>query len=61
MTGHGSGGQGTGGSGFDGGSLSYPGVPFGSNDFHQPYCEIQNYNNADEVKSHINKVKRIKI
>jgi len=51
MTGHGSGGQGTGGSGFDGGSLSYPGVPFGSNDFHQPYCEIQNYNNADEVRN----------
>ena len=41
MTGHGSSGTGTGGSGFNGGSLDYPGVPFGFNDFHQPYCEIR--------------------
>jgi alpha-amylase len=51
MTGHGASGQGTGGSGFDGGSEDYPGVPFGSGDFHQPYCEIQNYNDANEVNA----------
>ena len=49
MTGHGASGQGTAGSGFDGNSLSYPAVPFGGNDFHQPYCEINNYNDANEV------------
>jgi len=51
MTGHGDSGTGTAGSSYDGNSESYPGVPFGSNDFHQPYCEIQNYNNADEVRN----------
>ena len=30
---------------------SYPSVPFGSNDFHQPYCEIYDYNNPDEVRN----------
>ena len=44
-------GQGTGGSSFNGGNQEYPGVPFGSGDFHQPYCEISNYNNADEVRN----------
>merc|ERR1712198_210196 len=44
-------GQGTGGSGFNGGSQDYPGVPFSSLDFHQPYCEINNYGNADEVRN----------
>merc|ERR1719481_1216394 len=44
-------GQGTGGSGFNGGSQDYPGVPFSSLDFHQPYCDIQNYGNADEVRN----------
>jgi hypothetical protein len=29
----------------------YDGVPFSNLDFHQPYCEIQNYGNADEVPS----------
>jgi len=51
MTGHGMSGQGTAGSGFDGNSQSYPGVPFGPNDFHQPYCDIQNYGNSDEVRN----------
>ena len=27
----------------------YDGVPYSSQDFHQPYCEINNYGNADEV------------
>merc|ERR1739838_1131693 len=44
MTGHGSSGQGTGGSGFDGG-------PFSSQDFHQPYCEINDYGNINEVRN----------
>ncbi len=43
MTGHGTSGTGSGGSGFDGASESYPGVPYSSLDFHQPYCEINNY------------------
>merc|ERR1712215_634564 len=51
MTGHGSSGQGTGGSSFDGGSQSYPGVPFSSLDFHQPYCEINNYGDVNEVRN----------
>merc|ERR1712241_1241082 len=51
MTGHGNSGTGTAGSGFNGGSLDYPGVPFGFGDFHQPYCEIQNYQNVDEVRN----------
>merc|ERR1712241_478585 len=51
MTGHGASGTGTGGSGYNGGSLDYPGVPFGYGDFHQPYCEIQNYQNVDEVRN----------
>jgi alpha-amylase len=33
------------------GNLDYPGVPFGSGDFHQPYCEINNYQNPDEVRN----------
>ena len=51
MTGRGGSGQGTGGSGFDGGSQNYEGVPYSSLDFHQPYCEIQNYGNPDEVRN----------
>ena len=51
MSGHGSSGTGTGGSSFNGGSLDYPGVPFSSWDFHQPYCEINNYQNVDEVRN----------
>ena len=27
----------------------YDGVPFSSEDFHQPACEIQNYNNPEQV------------
>merc|ERR1712038_122665 len=51
MSGHGMSGTGSGGSGFDGNSLSYPAVPFGYNDFHQPYCEIYDYNNPEEVRN----------
>ena len=51
MSGRGSSGSGTGGSGYNGDSQDYPGVPFSNLDFHQPYCEIQNYGNADEVRN----------
>merc|ERR1712168_1054635 len=51
MTGHGGSGQGTGGSGFNGNNQDYPGVPFGSGDFHQPYCDINNYNDANQVRN----------
>lgn len=51
MSGRGMGGTGTGGSGYNGGSQDYPGVPFSTWDFHQPYCEIQNYQNPDEVRN----------
>ena len=43
MTGHGMSGTGTGGSSFNGNNEDYPGVPFSSLDFHQPYCEINDY------------------
>ena len=26
-------------------------MPFGYNDFHQPYCEIYDYNNPEEVRN----------
>jgi len=51
MTGRGGSGQGTGGSGFDGQSQRYDGVPFSSLDFHQPYCDIQDYGNPEEVRN----------
>ena len=51
MTGHGNSGTGTGGSGFDGGNEDYPGVPYSSWDFHQPYCEISNYQDVNEVRN----------
>merc|ERR1711983_364237 len=51
MSGRGASGQGTGGSGFNGGSQDYSGVPFSSLDFHQPYCEIQNYGDPNEVRN----------
>jgi len=51
MTGHGASGHGTGGSSYDGPSENYPGVPFSSLDFHQPYCEISNYNDPNNVRS----------
>ena len=51
MTGHGGSGQGTAGSSYDGPSESYPGVPFSNLDFHQPYCEINDYGNVDEVRN----------
>jgi len=51
MSGHGSGGTGTAGSGFDGSSQRYDGVPFSSQDFHQPYCDINNYNDAYNVRN----------
>merc|ERR1712110_1388896 len=51
MSGHGMSGTGTGGSSFNGGSEDYPGVPFSNLDFHQPYCEINDYHNVDEVRN----------
>nr|AGN55419.1 amylase [Pinctada fucata]AGN55420.1 amylase [Pinctada fucata] len=56
MTGGGSG-SGTGGSRYDGGSLSYPGVPFSSWDFnagsecHSGDGDIHNYNDPNEVRN----------
>ena len=44
-------GTGTGGSSFDGGSQSYPGVPFSNLDFNQPICQIQNYGDPTEVRN----------
>ena len=51
MTGHWNSGTGTGGSGFNGGTEDYPGVPYSSLDFHQPYCEINNYQDVNEVRN----------
>ncbi|KAK7100025.1 alpha-amylase-like isoform X2 [Littorina saxatilis] len=57
MTGSGGRGSGTGGSHYDGGSLSYPGVPFGPNDFnngancHTGDGNIHNYGNPEEVRN----------
>ena len=45
-------GTGTAGSSYNGDhntGLSYPGVPYGSNDFHS-YCDINNYQDANEVR-----------
>ncbi|XP_025110828.1 alpha-amylase-like isoform X2 [Pomacea canaliculata] len=55
MTGASGGGTGTAGSSWDGGALSYPGVPFGSGDFHSN-CpsgdgNIHNYGNPAEVRN----------
>lgn len=41
---------GTGGSTADPGSKYYPGVPFGSDDFHST-CSISDYNDADNVRN----------
>ncbi|XP_029669332.1 alpha-amylase 2-like isoform X1 [Formica exsecta] len=41
---------GTGGTSADPKDFSYPGVPYSSQDFHTPPCQIQNYNNATEVR-----------
>lgn len=49
MSGPGSG-TGTAGSSYDHGSEQYPGVPFGPTDFHQPSCEINNYNDQYNVR-----------
>nr|AEI58894.1 amylase [Pteria penguin] len=57
MTGSGGSGTGTGGSHWDGGSLSYPGVPFSSWDFnsfsecHSGDGNIHNYNDPNEVRN----------
>ncbi|MCI3325434.1 alpha-amylase family glycosyl hydrolase, partial [Escherichia coli] len=56
MTGAGGSGSGTGGSHWDGGALSYPGVPFGSGDFNRDNCptadgNIHNYGNPTEVRN----------
>lgn len=42
---------GTGGTSADPSNLSYPGVPYSSEDFNHPLCTIQNYNNATEVRN----------
>ena len=47
MSGHGMSGTGTGGSSFNGETESYPAVPYSSHDFHQPYCEINDYHVSD--------------
>lgn len=48
----GGGGQwGTGGSQANQGDRGYPGVPYGSNDFNNPRCTINNYNNPNEVRN----------
>lgn len=44
-------GQGTAGSNWDGGSQDFGAVPFSAWDFHQPYCEINDYNNVYEVRN----------
>ncbi|XP_070562671.1 alpha-amylase-like [Ptychodera flava] len=51
-------GQGIAGSSYDTSSYSFPGVPYGSNDFNRPQgkCtsgsgQIENYNDADEVRN----------
>ena len=44
-------GTGSGGSGFDGDNQSYPSVPFGPDDFHQPFCKIYDYDNPNEVRN----------
>jgi len=58
MTGAGGSGTGTGGSPYDGPSYSYPGVPFGTNDFNKypaecpnPSGTIGDYNNPIEVRN----------
>jgi len=57
MTGASGSGTGTGGSHWDGGSLNYPGVPFGPNDFnggnecHSGDGNIHNYGNPEEVRN----------
>jgi len=42
-------GVGTGGSSYSG--QSYPGVPFSSQDFHHPICDIENYGDPTEVRN----------
>lgn len=42
---------GTGGTTADPNNLSYPGVPYTSENFNHPVCTIQNYNNATEVRN----------
>ena len=43
MSGIGTSGTGTGGSSFNGRAQNYSAVPYSSRDFHQPYCEINDY------------------
>lgn len=43
-------GTGTGGSTANVGSLSFPGVPYGSGDFN-PSCSINNYNDVNQVRN----------
>lgn len=41
--------EGTGGSTANFGQWDYPAVPFGKNDFNQPICTINNYNDPNQV------------
>ena len=36
---------------FNGGSQQYPGVPYGPGDFHQPYCDVNNYQDPNNVRN----------
>jgi len=51
MTGHGGCCQGTAGSSYSGEEQRYDAVPYSSLDFHQPYCEISNYNDPYDVRN----------
>ena len=51
MSGLDSEGTGSAGSSFSGGGQSYPAVPFSSQDFNQPICNIENYGNPTEVRN----------
>jgi len=51
MTGHGGCCQGTAGSSYSGEEERYDAVPYSSQDFHQPYCEISNYNDPNDVRN----------
>ncbi|CAG5008916.1 unnamed protein product [Parnassius apollo] len=51
MTGDHNGNRGTGGSTADFVNYFYPAVPYTREHFHYPFCAIENYNNATQVRS----------
>lgn len=51
MAGNDGAGVGTGGSSYNGYNQDFPGVPFSSWDFHQPYCRINNYQDPTEIRN----------